>query len=94
MGLWGAILGLLFRLTGFLLNHRQIMKIPMAHLEDTSRNIAIPVDARLNPATFEAWVRTQTAMPDATARTQIFPEGAAPWGNGWSNSRLNGRSGY
>lgn len=82
MGLWGAILGLLFGLTGFLLNHRQIMKVPVAHLEETSRNIAIPADARLNPATFEAWVRTRTDMSDAIARTQIFPEGAAPWGNG------------
>lgn len=82
MGLWGAILGLLFGLTGFLLNHRQIMKVPVAHLVEASRSIAIPAGARLNHATFDAWVRTQTDMPDATARTQIFPEGAAPWGNG------------
>lgn len=82
MGLWGAILGLLFGLTGLLLNHRQIMKIPLAHLEETSRNIAIPTEARLNAATFETWVRTRIAMPDATARMQVFPEGAAPWGNG------------
>lgn len=82
MGLWGAILGLLFGLTGLLLNHRQIMKIPLAHLEETSRNTAIPADARLNPATFEAWVRTRADMPDATARMQVFAGGAAPWGNG------------
>ncbi|MHB8915329.1 MAG: PepSY-associated TM helix domain-containing protein [Thiobacillus sp.] len=82
MGLWGAILGLLFGLTGFLLNHRQIMKVPLANRVEVSRSIAMPAGARLNPATFEAWVRTQTDMPDASARTEIFPEGAAPWGNG------------
>lgn len=82
IGLWGAILGLLFGLTGLLLNHRQIMKIPLAHLAETSRNIAIPADARLDPARFETWVRNRTDMPDATARLQIFPAGAAPWGNG------------
>lgn len=82
MGLWGALLGLLFGLTGFLLNHRQIMKVPVAHLVEVSHSVAIPAEARLNPARFEAWVRSQTAMPEATARIQIFPEGAAPWGDG------------
>lgn len=78
MGFWGAMLGLLFGLTGLLLNHHQIMKIPLAHLEETSRNIAIPADARLTPATFEAWVRTHEDLPDATARMQVFAESAAP----------------
>lgn len=82
MGLWGAILGLLFGLTGFLLNHREIMKVPLAHRTEVSRSIAMPDVARLTPAAFEAWVRTHTDMPDATARTEIFPEGTAPWGNG------------
>lgn len=82
MGLWGAILGLLFGLTGLLLNHRQIMKIPLAHLAETNTSIAIPADARRNPATFEAWVRTRADMPEASARMQVFAEGTAPWGNG------------
>lgn len=82
MGLWGAILGLLFGLTGLLLNHRQIMKIPLAHLAETSIIIAIPAGARHSPATFEVWVRTRADMPDATARMQVFAEGTAPWGNG------------
>lgn len=82
IGLWGAILGLLFGLTGFLLNHRQIMKVPLAHRVEVSKSIAVPDGARLNPATFEAWVRTQTDMPDATARTEILSKGLAPWGNG------------
>lgn len=82
MGLWGAILGLLFGLTGFLLNHRQIMKIPAAHLMEETRVVAMPASAQQSPAAFDAWVRTQTRTPEATVRTQVFPESIAPWGNG------------
>jgi hypothetical protein len=33
LGLWGAVLGLLFGITGFLLNHRAVMKIPASQME-------------------------------------------------------------
>ena len=34
LGLWGAVLGLLFGLSGFLLTHRAIMKIPVAEFAE------------------------------------------------------------
>lgn len=82
LGLWGAVLGLLFGLTGFLLNHRAIMKIPAAEFSEQHRQIAVPAAARANPRAFEAWVRGQTGLPEAKARTQTQPAGAAPWGDG------------
>ncbi|ACT48815.1 PepSY-associated TM helix domain-containing protein [Methylotenera mobilis] len=33
LGLWGAILGLLFGISGFILNHRAVLKIPAVKLE-------------------------------------------------------------
>jgi hypothetical protein len=33
LGLWGAVLGLLFGITGFLLNHRAVMKVPASQME-------------------------------------------------------------
>ena len=45
LGLWGALLGLLFGLSGFLLNHRAVMKIASAKMEETE--IQLPVSSPL-----------------------------------------------
>jgi len=82
LGLWGALLGLLFGVSGFLLNHRQIMKIPAAEYAEQHQVIQVPAPARESPHAFESWLREQSAMPQAKARTQIKPAGVAPWGNG------------
>lgn len=50
LGLWGAVLGLLFGLSGVLLNHRAVMKIPGAKMEESQIQLAIsapqPTDAK------------------------------------------------
>lgn len=45
LGLWGAVLGLLFGISGFLLNHRAVMKIPAAKMEESE--IHLPVTTPL-----------------------------------------------
>jgi hypothetical protein len=45
LGLWGAVLGLLFGLSGILLNHRAVMKIPAAKMEESE--IQLPVNTPL-----------------------------------------------
>jgi hypothetical protein len=42
LGLWGAGLALLFGTTGFLLNHRLVMKVPGPHVENTV--VQVPID--------------------------------------------------
>lgn len=42
LGLWGALLGLLFGVSGFLLNHRSVMKIPAAKMEESEIQLAVP----------------------------------------------------
>ena len=59
VGLWGAVLGLLFGATGILLNHRSIMKIPV---EKTVQKVAqLPLPAR--PVTsleqMSAWLQQE-----------------------------------
>lgn len=54
LGLWGAVLGLLFGLSGFLLNHRAVMKIPAAQMEETE--IQLPV-MQPYPTDAEAFTR-------------------------------------
>lgn len=41
LGLWGALLGLLFGLSGFLLNHRSVMKIPAVKMEESEIQLAV-----------------------------------------------------
>jgi hypothetical protein len=43
LGLWGAGLALLFGTTGFLLNHRLVMKVPAAHIEQTVFQVPLQV---------------------------------------------------
>jgi hypothetical protein len=59
LGLWGAGLALLFGTTGFLLNHRLVMKVNAAHVEQTV--IQLPLDVR--PANAQALaVQLQKAL--------------------------------
>src|SRR5262249_29148400 len=44
-GLWGAALGLLFGVTGFLLNHRAVLKIPAAKMEERRIQLQLPTPA-------------------------------------------------
>lgn len=41
VGLWGALLGLLFGCTGFFLNHRATLKIPAAQVQETRTQITL-----------------------------------------------------
>ncbi|HYN54082.1 MAG TPA: PepSY-associated TM helix domain-containing protein [Methylotenera sp.] len=58
LGLWGALLGLLFGISGFLLNHRAVMKIPAVKMEETE--IQLPVSAPLpeNAKAFTKFIQT------------------------------------
>ncbi len=50
-GLWGALLGLMFGLSGIWLNHRSVMKLELPDQKQVNAQIALPDPA---PATIEA----------------------------------------
>ena len=54
LGLWGAVLGLLFGVSGFLLNHRAVLKIPASQMEATE--IQLPM-AEPRPASAKEFTR-------------------------------------
>lgn len=58
LGLWGAMLGLLFGASGFLLNHRAIMKIPAAKMEETEIQLAVPAPTPANAKEFTKFIQT------------------------------------
>jgi hypothetical protein len=57
LGLWGAILGLLFGLSGFLLNHRAVMKIPAAEMESTEIQLRMPATPPGNAKEFTRYIQ-------------------------------------
>src|SRR5687768_9383958 len=82
MGLWGAALGLLFGVSGILLNHRSEMKIPLAAQHETREILTPPANSVESPEALESWLREKFKMPDAKLRTQKKPAGPVPWGGG------------
>lgn len=82
IGLWGAVLGLLFGTSGILLNHRNEMKIPLASQHETRETVVPPTASLQSAEAFEAWLRGKFKLPDAKSRIQKKPGGPVPWGGG------------
>lgn len=82
VGLWGAVLGLLFGVTGILLNHRAILKIPvektvvrMAHLPVTPQELQSPQE-------LSAWLQKKLDLvPVAPPIVRTHPAQLAVFGD-------------
>lgn len=59
VGLWGAALGLLFGLTGILMNHRAIMKIPVEKTVQKSAQLPLPEHGFASPEDMAAWLQKE-----------------------------------
>lgn len=59
MGLWGALMGLLFGGTGILLNHRAILKIPVEKTVTTKAQLQAPAEGFASPEAMSSWVQSQ-----------------------------------
>ncbi len=82
MGLWGAALGLLFGISGILLNHRNEMKIPLAAQQETRHTLTPPSESLESPEALESWLRENFKLSHARSRVQKKPSGPVPWGGG------------
>lgn len=79
MALWGGIAGTLFGLTGILLNHREVMKIPAveSHAAHVQLEVAAPpVDADA----FAAYVQHELQLPNPPSRINKQAAKSVPWG--------------
>ncbi|MBI3230688.1 MAG: PepSY-associated TM helix domain-containing protein [Burkholderiales bacterium] len=59
LGLWGALLGLMFGATGILLNHRSVMKIPIERSQQTTVQLALPTPMFQNPQQMSLWLQKE-----------------------------------
>lgn len=65
IGLWGAILGLLFGVTGIIHNHRTVLKIDLAKPVSSEVKLLVPDAAKQNPEAMSAWLRDALSMDRA-----------------------------
>ena len=57
IGAWGAIAAVLFGTTGFLQNHRGVMKLPQGDSTEVSRvELPVPEEARASPEALRQWL--------------------------------------
>jgi hypothetical protein len=57
IGAWGAIAAVLFGITGFLQNHRGVMKLPQGDSSEVARvELPVPEEARASPEALRQWL--------------------------------------
>lgn len=78
LGLWGAVLGFGFGFTGFLLNHRAVMKIPVERAEVSRAQV--PVQQHFDdPKAFGRWLQAYAHLPEGRVMTRIEGGGTVNW---------------
>ena len=83
VGLWGAAMGLLFGVTGFLLNHRgEPLRISTGAPRVATVQIAMPRPVPDSPHALARWLRAQRdlALPARLGRVQKEPAHPVAWG--------------
>lgn len=78
IGLWGAVLGLLFGTAGIWLNHRAVLKLPMDQQRVNSQ-LALPDPAPADAAAMAAWLQ-QALKTDGPPNTmRVEPSRPVAW---------------
>lgn len=81
IGLWGAALGLLFGVTGILLNHRAILKIPAAQVQETSVQLPLPNPAPADAHAMAQWLQGELNAQEPASRVRDEPSKPVAWGD-------------
>ncbi|CAG9194200.1 conserved membrane protein with PepSY-associated TM helix domains [Paraburkholderia tropica] len=84
VGLWGAALGLLFGVTGFVLNHRmEPLRISPGAPQVSSMQLPVPDPAPDTPREMAKWLKSQPdlKLPQRMGRVQKEPEHKVAWGD-------------
>jgi hypothetical protein len=81
LGLWGAALGLLFGFTGILMNHRELMKIPIGRMEQSEIQMPLPDPRPANPKALADWLGQSLGVDTAHAKIRREPAKTVTWNN-------------
>jgi hypothetical protein len=102
VGLWGAVLGLLFGATGILMNHRAILRIPVEKTAQKSAQLAVPERGFAAPDDLAAWLQQELKFTSTqTPQVRSQPAKKLMWGDRevlqperWSVSLARPEQGY
>jgi hypothetical protein len=78
-GLWGAVLGLVFGVSGVLLNHRSILKLPLAATQDVSAQLPMPGAPPASAEAWGRWLQQELALERAPTRVRVEPARPVEW---------------
>ena len=81
LGLWGATLGLLFGFTGILLNHRDVMKIPLGKIEQQEIQLVLPEPHPLDPKALAVWLGESLKIDAELAKIRREAPKIVTWNN-------------
>jgi hypothetical protein len=81
IGLWGAAIGLLFGVTGILQNHRTVLKIPAAQVQETMLQIPLPTSAPANVKAMASWLQQELMVDRPASRERSEPAKPVAWGD-------------
>lgn len=82
VGLWGAALGLLFGVTGILMNHRAIMKIPLEKTAQKTVQLPLPERSFASPEEMSVWLQKELDFaPVQQPSVKSQPAKKVVWGN-------------
>lgn len=82
VGLWGAVLGLLFGVTGFLLNHRAgPMKVPTGEPQVEQMQVALPSDPPATPDAMAHWLQRELHFDGKPGRVKRERAHPVAWGD-------------
>jgi hypothetical protein len=82
VGLWGALLGLLFGITGFFLNHRAPpLRVPTGEPQVEMVQLKVPAQGFADPRALDAWVRHELGIAGRSGRVMREPARRVAWGD-------------
>jgi hypothetical protein len=81
IGLWGAVLGLLFGMTGIMQNHRAILKIPAPRPQESTVQLRLPAAAPDNPQALAKWLKETLAIDREPGRIREEQAHPVDWGD-------------
>ncbi len=81
IGLWGATLGLLFGVSGILLNHRAVMKIPAVQVQESTLQMPLPQPAPASAKEMVEWLRGELKLDHPNLKSREEPAHGVAWGD-------------
>lgn len=79
VGLWGATLGLLFGVSGILLNHRAVMKIPAVKMEQSQVELILPTPPPADAKALAKWLQAYAAIDREPSKISTEPAKTVTW---------------